>query len=425
MPNTVSSAQNLAPPWVYAQATKRENVFLYLLFQLHFLLRGVPRSRFAIMLTDLNGPTSLQLRRPGLGRISRPIRFAAPAILFFSCATFGAVISRAQDQQDQTVAEAARQERARKQELQKRAKHVYTEEDLKHPSILTPEDRAQIEAKRNECAQKNNCSPAPSQNPPASLDANSQTPQIPLGDVARQLRKQRELQALKPKQSEPFHLPFSTPALASPILPERPAIRPPAQPTLHSKTPSNVFRRDPFSAIPVRPEVRRPERPSILIQPAQPTFLSKPVQPVGPVETIRPPQPQPSLPSPAITAQKTVIIHRGDSLWKLALQSLGRGNRWPELLTANPRIANPNHIRSGAQLYLPAAAATLRSPLVVKSTATLTIKVRRGDTLWNLAKSNLGRSSYWPCLAAANPSIAEPNRIYENQQLFLPAACQP
>jgi len=109
-----------------------------------------------MLLTDLNGPMSLQPRRSGLGRILRPARLAAPAVIFLSFATFGSTISRAQDQQDQTVAEAARQERARKEELQKRAKHVYTEEDLKHPSILTPEDRAQVEAKRNECAQKNN-----------------------------------------------------------------------------------------------------------------------------------------------------------------------------------------------------------------------------------------------------------------------------
>src|SRR5580704_18289556 len=219
-----------------------------------------------MQLTYSNGPMPLQPRRTGAGKISRSNRFTAPAILFLSFAAFGATISRAQDQQDQSVAEAARQERTRKQEQQKSAKHVYTEEDLKHANILTPEDRAQIEAKKNECAQKNNCAPAAPQNPPAALDANSQTPGTSLGEVARQLRKQKELQALKPKQTEPFHLPFETPALASPILPERPAVRPPAQPVLRPKTsspkmPSNVFRRDPFSAVPVRPEVRRPEVP--------------------------------------------------------------------------------------------------------------------------------------------------------------------
>lgn len=436
-----------------------------------------------MLLTDTNGPMSLQPRRTGLGRISRPIRFATPAILFLCCATFGAAVSRAQDQQDQSVAEAARQERARKQELQKRAKHVYTEEDLKHPNILTPEDRAQIEAKRNECAQKNNCSPAAPQNPSLSLDANSQTPQIPLGDVARQLRKQKELQALRPKQSEPFHLSFETPSLAFPILPEHPAIRPPTPPVLRPKTPSNVFRRDPFSAVPVRPEVRRPEvrrpeihsivrddvrptvssnnrqnssldfrkvvrptirprtrltapllpkvfsrpaPPSILIQPREPRVPSKPAQPAAPVATVHPVQPQPRLNSNSATiaTQKTVSVKPGDSLWKLAQQNLGRGNRWPELLAANPRIADPNQIRAGAQLNLPAAAShgVSRSP---KTNSATTIKVRKGDTLWNLAKSSLGRSSYWPCLAAANPSVGDPNRIYENQELFVPAGCRP
>lgn len=473
-----------------------------------------------MQLTYSNGPLPLQPRRTGAGKFSRPIRFAAPAILFLSFATFGATVSRAQGQQSQSVADAARQERARKQEQQKSAKHVYTEEDLKHPNILTPEDRAQIEAKKNECAQKNNCSPAAPQNPPATLDANSQTPGTSLGEVARQLRKQKELQALKPKQTEPFHLPFETPALASPILPERPAIRPPAQPVLRPKvkTPSNVFRRDPFSAVPVRPEVRgpnvshleirpsvredaRPEiqpdahtavrenirpafhpkvsnhvqpkvredilpivrpnvrpdfgkearptlrahnrlttpaqpkissrlaAPGILIQPVQPPAPPKSAQPVtavAPISTIRPAQPQPVANSATVVTrvaiQKTVSVQRGDSLWKLAQQNLGRGNRWPELLAVNPSIANPNQIRAGVELILPAVATT---PVSVRRAANTTalIKVRKGDTLWNLAKANLGRSSAWPCLAAANPSIGDPNRIYEGQNLILPDAC--
>jgi LysM repeat protein len=459
-----------------------------------------------MLLTDLNGPMSLQPRSPGLRRVSRPIGFATPAIVFLCCATFGATVSRAQDQQDQSVAQAARQARARKQELQKRAKHVYTEEDLKHPNILTPEDRAEIEAQRNECAQKNNCSAAPTQNPPASLDANSETPKIPLGDVARQLRKQKELQALKPKQSEAFHLPFRTPALASPILPGRPAIRLPAQPVLHPKTPSNAFRRDPFSAVPARPEVHRPEvredlhasgreniRPTIrpkvstdvhphvrkdvrkdvhpIVQPdahpnfgkqvrptlrahvrltapalpkisslpAPPSIPAQPMhppvpptlvqpnifaKPVAPVSTVRPLKRQPAL-SPATTAtQKTVRTQPGDSLWKLAQQNLGRGSRWPELVAVNPRIADPNKISIGAELNLPAAAATTSRRKATNSAA-FSIKVRKGDTLWSLAKSTLSRASAWPCLAAANPSIANPNRIYENQEFTVPRTCQP
>jgi LysM repeat protein len=430
-----------------------------------------------MLLTDLNGPMSLQPRSPGLGRISRPARFAAPAFLFLCFATLGATISRAQDQQDQSVAEAARQERARKREFQRRAKHVYTEEDLKHLNILTPEDRAQIEAMRNECAQKNNCSSAPTQNPPASLDANSETLQVPLGDVARQLQKQKEWQALKPKQSGAFHLPFSTPALAFPILPGRPAIRPPAQPVLRPKTPSNVLRRDPFSAVPIRPQVRvhpkvheeilpivrpnvhldfsrdvrptlpthgvgaapalpkisaHPATPSILIQPMHPRVLSALPQsnilakPVAPAPTVRTSKPQSALSPARAVLQKTVRIQPGDSLWKLAEENLGRGQRWPELLAANPNIVNPNQIGAGAQLNLPSAvAATPNAARHDRTGAASTIRVRKGDTLWALARTNLGRASAWPCLADANPSISNPHRIYENQELIVPTACAP
>ncbi len=479
-----------------------------------------------MLLTAPNGPTSLQPRHPGARRVSHVRRFAAPAIVFFTVATFGATSSRAQDQQgaqsqqDQSVAEAARKERARKEELQKRAKHVYTEEDLKHPNILTPEDRAQVEAKRTECAQKNNCTPAGAQNSPATLDANapatgtSPANETSLGEVARQLRKQKELQALKPKQTEPFHLSIGTPALASPILPERPAVRPPAQPVLRPKTSSpksssNVFRRDPFSGVPapvrpeiprqeirrsenrpairgdvrpdlhasarknirtavrpklgsgvypevredvltlVRPSVRpsfgedvrptlrahgrvtvpaqpkissRPAAPSLIFQPMQPLAPSMAALPVAPAASASTVRPTPPVVPAATAAQRTVSVQRGDSLWKLAQQNLGRGNRWHELLAVNPSIADPNQIRAGAHLVLPAAG----SSSVAKddgSNAATTVKVRKGDTLWTLAKLNLGHSSAWPCLAAANPSLRDPNRIYEGQSLQLPAAC--
>lgn len=516
-----------------------------------------------MLLTDPSGSLPTQPRRAGCGRISRSDRFAALAIFFVGFAAFGATVSFAQDQPNQSVAEAARQERARKQELQKHSAHVYSDDDLKHAQILTPADRAVVEARRNECAQKNNCSSAPSQNPPGSMDANSQPNGTSLGEVARKYRKQKELQALKPKQSEPFHLSIGTPALASPILPERPEIRLPVQPELRPKISSHVLRRDPFSAAPIRPEVRRPEvrrsevrvpenspsvygavrsesrpdarasvrknirptvhaetahhkmsgevrhdarpkiredvlpifrphihpevhrevrpdvrskahdefvpvgrpnahqnlnsavrpklsagrrltapaqpkifsrraPPSLLLQPMQPPIPSNsapPVAPVSPVSSIRPAEAQPDFVSGAAARQRTLTVQPGDTLWRLAQQTLGHGSRWPELLAANRWIANANLIRPGAQLRLPLAS-SISETVAHASDARLgrgdsVLLVRRGDSLWSLAKSNLGRSSDWPCLAAANPSLRNPNVIYGGQRLLLPTACGP
>src|SRR5258707_11647782 len=81
-------------------------------------------------------------------RLSRRcLSLCFPGIVFVSCAVFGAKQCSAQD-----VAEAARQERAQKESKQKKSKHVYTEQDLRREQILTPEDRAQVEAKKNQLA---------------------------------------------------------------------------------------------------------------------------------------------------------------------------------------------------------------------------------------------------------------------------------
>src|SRR5215472_16976661 len=89
---------------------------------------------------------------------SGSLRYCVPALLIFSFAVTGAAPARAQDQaldqtqnqKDQSVAEAARQQRVRKENQQKKSKHVYTAEDLRRDHILTPEDRAQLEARKNQ-----------------------------------------------------------------------------------------------------------------------------------------------------------------------------------------------------------------------------------------------------------------------------------
>jgi nucleoid-associated protein YgaU len=159
------------------------------------------------------------------------------------------------------------------------------------------------------------------------------------------------------------------------------------------------------------------------MQPSAPSMPAEPTGPVAPVMSMLPVQPRPAQDSAGISVENIVTVQRGDSLWKLAQKTLGRGSRYPELLAVNPRIANPNQIRSGAQLNLPVVDASGVPDRSAQTNAATIITVRKGDTLWKLAKSNLGRSSAWPCLASANPSLRDPNRIYQGQELVLPAAC--
>jgi nucleoid-associated protein YgaU len=122
--------------------------------------------------------------------------------------------------------------------------------------------------------------------------------------------------------------------------------------------------------------------------------------------------------APAVPPKLNVVVVKpGDSLWKLAEENLGKGTRWRELLAVNPAIVDPDHIDAGSQIFLPSIASSFR-------TATRII-VRKGDTLSQIAQNQFGRASLWSCIAQANPSVHNPNLIYEGQSLLRPAHCNP
>ena len=117
-------------------------------------------------------------------------------------------------------------------------------------------------------------------------------------------------------------------------------------------------------------------------------------------------------------------MQQGDSLWRLAQRHFGHGYLWPQILAANPSIADPNQLRIGASLNLPVMLATRPAASNTPSSLRRTIKVHKGDSLWTLAKANLGHSANWPCLANANPSLSNPDLIFAGQELSVPAACK-
>jgi nucleoid-associated protein YgaU len=325
--------------------------------------------------------------------------------LLFSCGFFVTTECHAQD-----VADAAKQERARKESQQKKSKHVYTEEDLKRAEILTPEDRAQIEARKNQTA------PDAGEKSLDALDAKSLSPDLPLGDVARRFRRLKELQKLQ--QSAEFHLPLAdAPVLASPkpMQPVRPHAFKPAAPAAPRLAPYRPpVKRSPFA----RPKIFT-AAPPMIVPSHPPAARLAPAQPSAPVApTIAPLNPAKRDVVPTVTPNvvpTVVTVKRGDSLWKLAEQYLGHGLRWHDLVSANPDILDPNHITAGSQIVLPTAISSVR-------TATK-FTVRTGDTLSQIAQSQLSRASYAACIAHANPSVRDVNRIYAGEVLLLPAGC--
>jgi len=55
-----------------------------------------------------------------------------------------------------------------------------------------------------------------------------------------------------------------------------------------------------------------------------------------------------------------------------------------------------------------------------------TVTVRRGDTLWALARRTYGGGRFWPTIFAANRDIiGDPNLIFPGQVLKLPKVAAP
>ena len=376
----------------------------------------------------------------------------------------------------QDVAEAARQ--AKKNKANNGLKHVYTDEDLKRKRILTPEDQATLDAKKNE-------QPAPGATAPESLDAEN-LDTLPLGDVARMYRALKEFRA----QTGDFHLPASDAVLASPRVSPDFALHAPSAPSVMNVAPASpTIANDENGSAPAftnaspaapkavhqfgiaKPHASRAAQQTVPVAPqlsnglasvgmsgatgatfsgaatvappaavaaVAPTVAAAPVAAIAVVPEATPAAarefvaPHPNAVEPSAHAiptapvfgnsatPLTIVVKRGDSFWKLAQINLGDGHRWHELLAVNPTITDPNHLVPGTVLKL---GGSVPAPMIPAS-ADEKITVRKGDSLWRIAAVKLGFGGFWGCIAKANPVIKDANLIYTGQTLNVPAACE-
>jgi nucleoid-associated protein YgaU len=317
------------------------------------------------------------------------------AILLFS---FCAMQMRGQD-----VAEAARQEKARKAAQQKSPRHVYTEEDLKRQVILTPEDQARVEARKHQ----QNAAPAELNAEQKLNDTNPQNES--LGEIARRYREEKAARESEEAVKKKFTLfSYEVPQEShaapkpgvSPLVPPDAGVRiigrAPA-PLDHSESrlfPPTIAPRRKFSPFQPRPLNIAPSDPrtALAAVPARPTRPANPARPSGSNAT-----------APLISeGMRRIEVQRGQSWWKLAEHYLGSGARWMELRKLNRDARGPvNLLRLGSTVILPEA--TRAQEVSMKPT----VKVRKGDSLWSLAHEYLGQGSAWTCLASANPQLMD------------------
>src|SRR5947209_16686076 len=101
------------------------------------------------------------------------------------------------------------------------------------------------------------------------------------------------------------------------------------------------------------------------------------------------------------TPGSNYTVQPGDTLSGIAQQAYGDGNQWPKIYNANTQVIgnDPNLIRPGEVLYIPALSPTPGSNYTVQ----------QGDTLSSIAQQAYGDGNQWPKIYNANTQRIDNN----------------
>lgn len=140
--------------------------------------------------------------------------------------------------------------------------------------------------------------------------------------------------------------------------------------------------------------------------------------PVGTQPVASPPPPAPT-PTPVATTQAasapkpdviTYTVKSGQTLSDVAGELLGDRGRWRELYEANKdKLPSPDQVRAGITLIFPTSGVSkpASSPRSAAATVTApsggrTYTVAKGDTLYSIARRELGNGNRWREIKALN-----------------------
>ncbi|MBI2816420.1 MAG: LysM peptidoglycan-binding domain-containing protein [Acidobacteria bacterium] len=284
----------------------------------------------------------------------------------------------------QSLGDIARKERQRRPSHPQRAVHVYTNEDLTRPQILDPEDRVRIEAYE--------------QSPISELTKDVTTTlepssEIPLGDIARAIRKKKRSLQGRPEEKESAKTRVSPAAeleaqnsrevlQTSPLPSQAQAATEPTVPSseiplgdlarmLRERRRSYQRQTEPTATMSLSPAADSEEQSSRAALSRQATARAKKTTVIASTRSVA----AKTHPSRAVRPQvapqvvhppNRIRVRRGDSLWTIARRHLNSGTKWKEIAFANPQLANPNRIFPGQWLEMPEPSTVNAATLKVK-----------------------------------------------------------
>ena len=135
------------------------------------------------------------------------------------------------------------------------------------------------------------------------------------------------------------------------------------------------------------------------------------------------PMPAPvTIDAPApVSESKTHTVATGELLGDIALKYYGSSKSWKKIQEANPGV-DPKNLKVGQKLVIPAVAAKPGSdagPTVQAGPGERTYTVKKGDSLYSIAKKELGSAANWKEIQKLNGDVSSSD-LKIGQTLKLP-----
>ncbi|MGV8846811.1 LysM peptidoglycan-binding domain-containing protein [Tessaracoccus sp.] len=160
---------------------------------------------------------------------------------------------------------------------------------------------------------------------------------------------------------------------------------------------------------------------AMALNPLLPAGADEPPPPIAaqaPLTTGHPTTPAPRVQQEPPSNVRGYVVQPGDELWGVAERELGSGLEWRMITQSNPGMTVDTALVPGTTIRLP-----VLPPAVAASPpeSPQHFRVKRGDTLWDLASVHLGDPQRWPELFDANRDIiADPDQIDVGWLLLVP-----
>ena len=128
---------------------------------------------------------------------------------------------------------------------------------------------------------------------------------------------------------------------------------------------------------------------------------------------------QPVVEAPVAVENKTHTVANGELLGDIALKYYKSSKQWRKIAEANPGI-DPKNLKVGQKLVIPGLAAKTSAAPLVAGAGERTYTIKSGDTLYLVAKKELGSASRWKEIEKLNGVSS--NELHVGQVIKLPAS---